>query len=173
MGLQKVGHDWTTNSLTFRRDIHQKQYSSGGLTRNGLEVSMGKGEKELIHHWTGYRVMDALTLVRGGSRVKRDVPRKHLTHYRERNSCSDLLRCTHRKCQRTLIIIEGKCLLWQHQHFCNWAEGLLILNNCNRRNQRWGSRWHLGAKWGICNWSTFTGSKEDLPATYGSKSHRH
>ena len=71
---------------------------------------MGKGEKELIHHWTGDRVMDALTLVRGGSRVKRDVPRKHLTHYRERNSCSDLLRCTHRKCQRTFVIIEGKAM---------------------------------------------------------------
>ena len=65
MELQRVRHDWTTNTFTFRREIHQRQYSSGGLTRDVLEVSMGEGEKEVIYHWTGDRIMDALALVRG------------------------------------------------------------------------------------------------------------
>lgn len=72
-----------------RQVLHQRQFL-GGLKGDVLVVSRGEGEKRLNHHRTGDMVMDALTTVGQNSLLQNNVPRKHLSHYRERSLCSTL-----------------------------------------------------------------------------------
>lgn len=50
-------------------------------------MSRREGEKGLNHHRTGDGVTDTHIVAGGGSLVKKNVPRKHLIHYRKGNLC--------------------------------------------------------------------------------------
>lgn len=160
--------------------FHQTQFW-GWVNRDVLEILKGEGEKKTKPSWDrGQRYGPPYCSGRGQS-VPEDVPRKHHIYHRERSLCSiHSVRFIETKWKMPWATTENTCVFWPHQHFCNWAEGLIFMKHSLTRNQMCASAesrsMHSNRKSGQClqeqeidssvrKLELFTTSKDGLPSS--------